>query len=68
MEKRESIRISPHDRVALGVLAAMAKYANFNPNILRAGYIFVTILFPVPAIIAYGIIYFAAPKDRRILE
>lgn len=68
MSERRGIRISQHDRVIGGVFAAMGKYANVNPNILRAGYLFVSVIYPVQAIIVYGIIYFAAPKDRRFFE
>lgn len=68
MDERRSIRISPHDRVVGGVFAAMGKYADVSPNILRAGYLFVSVIYPVQAVIVYGIIYFAAPKDRRLFE
>lgn len=68
MEERTGIKISPHNRIIGGVFAAFGRYANVNPNILRAGYVFVSVLYPVQAIAAYGIIYFAAPKDRGIVE
>jgi phage shock protein PspC (stress-responsive transcriptional regulator) len=68
MEGRTSIKISPRDRVIGGVFAAFGRYANVNPNILRAGYLFVAVLYPVQAIAAYGIIFFLAPKDRELME
>jgi phage shock protein PspC (stress-responsive transcriptional regulator) len=68
MERKVYLRISPHDRIVGGVIAAMGRYANVNPNILRAGYIVVTILFPIQSIAVYGIIYFLSPKDRAMFE
>jgi phage shock protein PspC (stress-responsive transcriptional regulator) len=68
MKSKDHMLISKHDRVLGGVFAAMGNYAEVNPNILRAGYVVVSLLYPIQTVIVYGIFYYMIPKDDRFME
>ncbi len=65
---RRMFVIRRDDRLVGGVMAGLARYADVNPNILRAGYLVVTVFFPVPGIAAYGILFYFLPKERGLFE
>ena len=68
MNTKDKFRIVSNDRIIGGVFAGLGRYAEVNPNILRAGYLIVTIVFPIPGIAAYGVLYYLFPKEQRLYE